>query len=180
MRPLKNAKVFAKKMIKNWNKQAKRGDVIYILGDFIDCDGKGFDGWKEYLPWVKKLKAEVVLIMGNNEDRVVKHFFNNSYDDFKHYCLELGFSNVYKRLEIDINGNAVYLAHKPLNCKMNMINLFGHVHAAGGIYFPWGLNVGCDLFNYKLLSEKDILHLLEKKEKYWHKSIQLNWWKKIR
>lgn len=36
-RPFKNSKEFQKKMIKNINKKASKGDIIYILGDFVDC-----------------------------------------------------------------------------------------------------------------------------------------------
>lgn len=175
LRPFKNAKVMAKQLIKCWNKQAKRGDIIYIIGDFIDCDADGFDGWKEYLPWVKKLKADVVLIMGNNEDRVVKYYFNNNFDDFRNRCLELGFKNVFKTLDLEVGGRIMHLVHKPLHHKKDVINLFGHVHAAGGIYRPFGINVGCDLFGYRLLSEKDVITLLDKKEKFWSKDKHLNW-----
>lgn len=175
LRPYKNARVLAKKMIKMWNRQAKRGDTIYIVGDFIDCDGEGFDGWKEYLLWVKKIKADVVLITGNNEDRVVKFYFNSSFEDFKNYCISIGFKNVCENLNLNMLGQNIYLTHKPADCKKEMMNIFGHVHAAGGIYRPFGINVGCDLFGYRLLSEIDIKHLLNKKEKYWNKDKHLNW-----
>ena len=176
LRPFKNAKIMAKDIIKQWNKQAKKGDVIYILGDFIDCDGAGYEGWREYLPWVKKIKADAVLITGNNEDRVIKYYFNNNYEDFKNYCLNLGFKGVHKHLDIEIGDQPMHLVHKPLEYKKNMINLFGHIHAAGGVYRPFGINVGCDLFCYRLLSEKDILHLLSKKAQFWDKDKHLNQW----
>lgn len=35
-RPFRNWKVFYRKTIKQWNKQAKKDDLIYHLGDFID------------------------------------------------------------------------------------------------------------------------------------------------
>ena len=36
-RPFKNAKVFQKKILKNWNRTAKKDDIIYVIGDLIDC-----------------------------------------------------------------------------------------------------------------------------------------------
>ena len=38
--------------------------------------------------------------MGNNEDRVVKYFFNNDFDKFKEFCLSVGFKDVYSAKNI--------------------------------------------------------------------------------
>ena len=67
-----------------------------------------------------------------------------------------------------------FLTHKPLDYKKECLNLFGHMHASGGLYKPFGFNVGCDLAHYRLLSENDIFHLIDKKEKYWDKDKHLN------
>ena len=61
-----------------------------------------------------------------------------------------------------MGGNEFFLTHKPSDYNSDYTNLFGHVHAAGGIYYPFGLNVGCDLHHFRLLSEHDIFHLLKK------------------
>ena len=42
LRPFKNAKQFAKILIKTWNKQASKNDTIFVIGDFVDCDGDAF------------------------------------------------------------------------------------------------------------------------------------------
>lgn len=39
-RPFKNDKEFEKFLIKTWNKQAKKGDTIYVIGDLFDCHSK--------------------------------------------------------------------------------------------------------------------------------------------
>ncbi len=174
LRPFKDVKQFDKKVIKIWNKQAKKTDTIFVVGDFIDCDGEGFDGWKKSILFVKKIKAKVVLILGNNEQRVIKYFFNNNFDEFKNYCLNLGFDGVYKNLDMTMRGKEFYLTHKPMDYKFGANNLFGHTHAAGGIYKPFGINVGCDLHHFRLLSEDDIFHFLNKKEKYWDNDKHLN------
>jgi len=174
LRPFKNTKQFDKHIIKTWNKQAKPTDTIYVIGDFIDCDGEGYDGWKQSIKLIKKIKAKVVLILGNNEERVIKYFFNNNFEEFKSYCLSLGFKDVVKNLIISMRDKEFYLTHKPFNYNPNYINLFGHTHAAGGIYKPFGLNIGCDLHHYKLVSEDAVFHLLDKKEKYWDKDKHLN------
>ena len=173
-RPFKSTKQFDKYLIKLWNKQTKKGDTIYVIGDFIDCDGEGFDGWKSSIKYVKKLKAYVVLIMGNNEDRVVKYYFNNDFESFRQHCIDLGFKDVCKDFVIQINNVDFYLTHKPFNYNSNMLNLVGHTHRSGGIYWPFGFNVGCDLNHFRLYSENDILDLLEMKKKYWDRDKHLN------
>lgn len=173
-RPFKTTKEFDKKIVKMWNKITDSKDIIYVVGDFIDCDGENHDSWKKSIKYVKKLKAKVVLIMGNNEDRLMKYYFDNDFNKFKEYCLSLGFKNVYKNLILRFKNQEFYLVHKPINYKEGIINLFGHVHRSGGLYYPFGLNVGCDLNHFRLLSEDDIVHLLNMKEKYWIKDKNLN------
>lgn len=174
LRPFKNAKQFAKKLINTWNKQAKKDDVIYVIGDFIDCDGAGYDSWKKALLLVSKIKAKVVLIVGNNEQRVIKYYFDNNFESFKNYCLSIGFIDVLENTIIHMHGMDFFLTHKPLNYNPNYFNLFGHMHASGGLYKPFGINVGCDLSHFRLFSENDILHFVDKKAKYWDKDKHLN------
>ena len=173
-RPFKSPKQFDKHIIRTWNKQTKKGDTIFVIGDFVDCNGENHDTWKKSIKYVKKIKANVVLILGNNEERVVKHYFSNNFENFRNYCLNLGFKEVYENLTIDLFGIQFYLTHKPKNHKDTSLNLFGHSHRAMGIYKPFGFNIGCDLNHFKLYSENDIKHLLSMKEKYWDKDTNLN------
>ncbi len=169
-----STKKFDKFVIKTWNRQAKKGDTIFVIGDFVDCQGEGCEEWKKALSYVKKIKAQVVLIMGNNEDRVVKYFFDNSFDKFRDYCLNLGFKDVQKDMTVTFNGQEFFLTHKPINYKKGMFNLFGHMHRSGGVYKPFGLNIGCDLNHFRLYSEKDIQFMKELKAKYWDNDKNLN------
>ena len=168
-RPFKSPKHFDRFVLKIWNKQAKKEDTIYVVGDFVDCDGEGFDSWKTSIRYVKKLKADVVLIIGNNEERVIKYFFNNDFEAFRQYCLNLGFKEVYKNLVVKVRDIDFYLTHKPCDCNMQMLNLFGHIHRSGGLYKSFGFNIGCDLNHFRLFSEKDILKMIEMKNCYWDK-----------
>ena len=123
---------------------------------------------------VKKIKAQVVLIMGNNEDRVVKYFFNNNFEKFREYCISVGFKDVFKNLFVTIKGKEFYLTHKPINYKKDVMNLFGHCHRAMGIYKPFGFNIGCDLNHFRVYSEDDVESLLNMKEVYWDRDKNLN------
>ena len=93
-RPFKNTKQFDKYVIKTWNRQVNKDDTIYVVGDFMDCNEKGHDSWKKSIKYVKKIKANVILIMGNNEDRIVKYYFKDDFESFRIVCLEEGFKEV--------------------------------------------------------------------------------------
>ena len=173
-RPFKTTKSFDNYVIKTWNKQTKKNDTIFVIGDFVDCNNESHDSWKKSILYVKKIKANVVLITGNNEERVIKYYFDYDFDKFKDYCLSIGFKDVCRNKIIHFNDREFYLVHKPIDCNMNMNNLFGHVHRSCGVYKPFGINVGCDLNHFRLYSENDIEHLYMMKEKYWDKDKDVN------
>jgi len=159
-RPFKDAKESDNYIIKLWNKQAKKGDTIYHLGDFISY---GETYRKLYLKGIlniKKIKADVALVIGNNEERLIKGEFNNNFEDFKNHCLKLGFKDVKKEEFLDIEGNKFYLNHYPKSHKEGYINLYGHLHKLGGLFKPFGMNVSCDVNYLKLHSLIEILELL--------------------
>ncbi len=174
MRPFKNPKQMDKYIIKTWNKQTTKNDTIFVIGDFVDCDGDGHDSWKKSIHYVKKLKANVVLVLGNNEERVIKYYFNNDFEKFREFCLSIGFKEVYKNHIINLKGTEFYLTHKPFDYNPNMLNLFGHTHRSGGLYRPFGFNIGCDINHFRLYGEDDIFHLIDLKEKFWNKDKHLN------
>ena len=177
MRPFKNSKEFDKYVIKTWNKQANKNDTIYVIGDFVDCDKNGNDeSWRKTLEYVKKVKANVVLILGNNEERVVKNYFNGNFSEFRNYCLNLGFKEVYENTVVHFLDRDFYLTHKPINSNKEMINLFGHMHRSCGLYKPFGINIGCELNHFRLFSEEDIKFFLKLKEDYWDNDKNLNMW----
>lgn len=173
-RPFKTVKAFDNFVIKMFNRQAKKDDIIYVIGDFVDCDGKGCDSWKKAIYNVNKINAKVVLVMGNNEDRIVDNFYDGDYDKFRNYCLSVGFYDVVKDTVVEINNKKFYLVHRPIYYKKEYINLFGHIHREGGIYRPYGFNVCLDLNNFMLYSTDDIETLLERKRIYWDKDKDLN------
>ncbi len=186
-RPFKNYKDFQKKIITIWNKQAKKGDVIYHLGDFIDFVFNKESDWKNGLNLVKKIKAQVVLIIGNNEQRLISRIFKNNFDSFREYCLSLGFKDVKLNDKIEINGKRFFLTHEPKDYKERYINLFGHNHRVTGFWKPFGINVSCDLNHFKLYDMIEIDKIFYSKNKYWDKGYNVwflgkfpNWFKKIK
>lgn len=140
-------------IIYTWNNLVAPEDIVYHLGDF-----GGYDDKFEY---IKKLNGKVILVMGNAEEQFLANYYNNNFDTFKKYLLELGFFNVIKSegFEIEakhIYGDFLYLVHKPINCVKDMFNLFGHVHKLY-VAKDFGINVGVDCHNFCPLSLENII-----------------------
>ena len=150
LRPHKNIKKMNKKIVKNWNKCVKNDDFVYHLGDFGNYD------------IIKKLKGKVILIEGNYEvnDRNKQ---NKTFETFKKELTKKGFYDVINENGIEkffpnISSEPIFLTHKPMNCKKEKFNLFGHIHGHCRIK-DFGINVGVDCFNYNLVKEENIVFL---------------------
>lgn len=174
-RPFKNVKSYDKFIIKNWNKTAKAGDTIYVVGDLLDCEGPNCTEWVQGLKLIRKVKADIVLIIGNNEQRVVKLFFNNDYHAFVKVCKANGIKEVYKSLDLELVGKKFHLVHQIKDGKKNRINLCGHTHLCSGIYHPYGLCISCDLNHFRLFTEEIIMGYLDRKTKYWEPDENCNY-----
>ena len=77
-RPFKTPEKMNKAIIRIWNSQAKKDDTIYVLGDFINFNKYDMHSYQKCLHLVKKIKAKVVLILGNNEERLMQAVFDNN------------------------------------------------------------------------------------------------------
>lgn len=165
-RPFDDWLSYAYYQIKVINNVADIGDEIYVLGDFLNCNDKEIENT---LYFIKYIHADVILIIGNNEERVIDRRFNGSFDDFRDYCLRLGFKEVYKELYLKMYGRTFYLQHYINAVKKDYINLFGHIHRAYGWYHKYGINVSLDLNHFQLWSEFDILRFLYAKWQWFDK-----------
>jgi len=165
-RPFKNIKQYDKHIIKTWNKTAKKNDTIYVVGDLFDCDGPDFLSWQKAVEYVKKIKADIVLIMGNNEERIMNNFFSSDFELFKSFLISKGIKEVHPSLHIQLGDKNLYLTHNPINYKKDYINLVGHSHRSKGLWYLFGLSVTCDLNHYRLYSENDIFYQLRRKDLY--------------
>lgn len=174
-RPFKNINQYDKFILNDWNKTAKKGDTIYVVGDILDCNGPDTTEWRKGLDLVKKVKANIVLIMGNNEERVLRYFFDNDFDKFKEACKEAGISEVYRHVVIEWNGHKVNLTHQSKDCDKRMLNFFGHTHLSSGLYHPYGLCVSTDLNHFRLFTSEILEGYLTRKHEYWEPDDNLNY-----
>lgn len=174
-RPFKNVKAYDKFIIKNFNKMAKATDTIYVAGDLFDCDGPETDEWIKGLKLIKKIKANIVLIMGNNENRIVKYFFNNNYESFVKACKDAGIKEVHKSLDVEFGGKKFHLVHQIKDGDKRKINLFGHTHLCSGLYHPYGICISTDLNHFSLFTEEIVMGYYKRKINYWEPDNNTNY-----
>lgn len=174
-RPFKNIKSYDSFIIKDWNKKAKSTDTIYVAGDLLDCNGAGTTEWIKGLKLIKKVKAKIVLIIGNNEQRIIKYFFNNDFEAFVKVCKEHGIEEVHKSLDIEMNGKKFHIVHQIKDGDKRKINLFGHTHLCSGVYHPYGLCVSTDLNHFRLFTPEIIMKYLQRKYDYWEPDDNTNY-----
>jgi len=174
-RSFKSAKSYDKYVVKHFNKTAKKCDTIYVVGDLFKCDGPNSFEWVEGLKLIKKINADIVLVMGNNEQRIVKYFFNNDFDAFAEHCKKFGIKEVCKTLDVEIGGKKFHLVHQIKDGDKRKINLFGHTHLCSGLYHPYGLCISTDLNHFRLFTEEVILGYLKRKVNYWEPDENTNY-----
>lgn len=171
-RPFENIENFEEYCFKMWNENFDKDDYLYIIGDFCNYSifaPVSFEKIIETYKLVNRINVNVILIIGNNDQRIIDKFFNGDFENFKKLLISFGFKDVLKEAYVSFGEKTFYLNHFPSKHKNGYINLFGHVHRTTGLWKPFGLNVGCDLNHFRLYDEKHILKFLKMKEEWWDK-----------
>lgn len=174
MRPFRDIAEYTYNQITIWNSQVSQDDTIYVLGDF--CNYNSYEtNYNSGLAISKQINAHIVLLLGNSEERVIRTHFDGDFHQFREYCLNnYNFDDVKENEYISISGKQFFLTHKPINHDPHCLNLFGHTHRAGGLWRPYGFNVGVDLNHFRLYSNLDIMNLLEQKRDYLDNDPDIN------
>ena len=169
MRPFRNIAEYTAEQVRIWNSQAAPEDTICVIGDF--CNYNSFEkDWEAGLAVAGKINAHVILITGNQEDRVIRHCFDGDFSRFRAFCLNdprFRFDDVKRNDFAVICGEKFFLTHRPLDHSKTCLNLFGHTHRSTGLWKPFGFNVGTDLNHFRLFGEDDFRNLLEQKNGFW-------------
>ena len=169
---------YTAEQVRIWNEQASSDDTIYVIGDFCNYNSTE----KDYISGLavsKQINAHIILITGNSEDRVIRDVFGGDYEKFREYCLtdsHFKFEDVIRNTYVTSNGEKFFLTHKPADHDKECQTLFGHTHRYGGLWKPFGFNVGVDLNHYRLFGDDDIMFMLGKKKIYWDEDMAVNEW----
>lgn len=167
-RPFKDMDSMVDAIVSNINSEASQDDTLFILGDFINYN-RYHHSDIEVFDIVKRIVPSVVLITGNNEDRLMNEVFNGDFESMRREIISRGFSDVCKSFDVEFGGEKFHLVHLPEEHLEGCVNLFGHTHRATGLWKPYGLNVCVDLNSFCPFSEKEILRLLDMKREWWDK-----------
>lgn len=94
-RPFSHVDAMNEMLIQRWNAVVDPGDVVYALGDI-------FMGPRETVFLRKRLNGKIILIKGNHDkkDALLK---------------EAGVDEIHHKLEIEVDGHKLYLAHIPVH-----------------------------------------------------------------
>jgi len=189
-RPYKDLEEMHKALIKIWNDTVKEGDTVYVLGDF-SLNKK----WSQTI--IPLLKGNKILISGNHDycfDHPPKENSGLSIqqhrENYKRRCdayIQHGWQAVHQTLKLKFkNGVNVLLHHLPyatpkevgfdqryLNLRPKDEGLFllhGHLHGRYKKYKNM-IDCGLDAWNLNLISEDDIIKIIESKENYIKSSL---------
>ena len=115
-RPFSNVDEMNETLINNWNSVVKRGDQVYILGDF--CWSRDENVWINIL---RRLNGQKFLIRGNHDPKRVPG------------KLAKYFAQVCDYKEIKDCGRTVVMSHYPIlfykhDYRSDTVMLYGHVH----------------------------------------------------
>jgi calcineurin-like phosphoesterase family protein len=155
-RPFKDLTEMHEELIKRWNKKVKKGDTVFVLGDFI------FRGPKQGKEIVDQLNGRKIFVKGNHDPSARK-------------LLAMGFDDVLENEAIKLpNGMYVYVSHFPyygfedqryqhkrIHDDGQSILLHGHVHTAWKVNGRQ-INVGCMHYDYAPVHVNEIIKMIDK------------------
>ena len=162
-RPFNTVEEMDEEMIKRWNAKVRKGDIVYVLGDFI---------WKaatnEAVSIIRRLNGQIILIKGNHD-----RFLHNAaakkalagIKDYDDICVTLE-DGTTRRCILSHYFIPFYNGHR-----YQAIHLHGHSHlteeAAEEVRITTELNekgydlkiynVGCMYWNYTPVTLDEIL-----------------------
>ncbi len=162
-RPFNTVEEMDEEMIKRWNAKVRKGDIVYVLGDFI---------WKaatnEAVSIIRRLNGQIILIKGNHD-----RFLHNAaakkalagIKDYDDICVTLE-DGTTRRCILSHYFIPFYIGHR-----YQAIHLHGHSHfteeSAEEVRITTELNekgydlkiynVGCMYWNYTPVTLDEIL-----------------------
>ena len=104
------------------------------------------------------------MILGNNEERIVKYFFDNNFEAFKKYAIETGFKDVVKNLEIEFRGAKILSCSQTKRLQRGNFKLVW-AHSSDmerhkkNLIFPQFRSKTKPLYALRILKKSHVLHL---------------------
>lgn len=145
-RPFATVEEMNRTLIDNWNQCVEEGDEVFFLGDF------GLGGVEHLHDIYSQLKGNKICIRGN-------------HDKNANWMKRVGFPVVLESAFIKLGKHTVELIHIPSNPPPSHFQLHGHVHEKRPAKIVNNqLNLCVEVWDYKPVSEKILLSLLDKED----------------
>ncbi|MGH7974844.1 MAG: hypothetical protein ACREBR_04915 [bacterium] len=164
-RPFATAGEMDRHIISEWNKIVTKDDVVYHMGDVAFTSPE----WCRHI--IENLNGYKILILGNHDRAAEK-------------MKERGFQEVHQSLKLTLSdGTEANLSHYPYKGSSaedphyrpkfetksviddGKLLINGHVHTAWktkpGKYKNWMINVGMDQWNFKPVSEDELIAFIK-------------------
>lgn len=151
-RPFDSVDEMDEYLIYKWNNKVKKGDEVYIIGDFGFCNGERANQLLDRLNGMK------YLIKGNHDSMFLndKNFDKTKFVWIKDYAT------------VKDNGTVICLFHYPIAVwdrqHHGSLHFYGHVHSNTDGHHPLlfelgenAFNVGCDVCNYEPLTLEELM-----------------------
>lgn len=141
-RPFSDVDEMTEHMITKWNETVRKGDKVFVLGDF------SFYGKEKTSEILFRLNGIKYLVKGNHDRRRSNRWW-----------LEAGFDKVYD--EAILYHNFFILSHEPqyTNNSMPYVNIHGHIHSKK-ITGARNINVSVEVRDYTPVSFDKIIELV--------------------
>lgn len=149
-RPFLDVDEMDRALIQLWNSRVAKNDQIYVLGDFA------FHNEKPYSWYLKQLKGQKHLIIGNHDTKLLKDDEAMSY-----------FVTVDKMRHVSDSGKELCICHFPLaewnGFHRGAIHIYGHIHnRTDGAFqymkqFDTALNAAACINNYTPASLNELI-----------------------
>lgn len=170
-RPFATPEDADKTMLKNIKSVVAEDDTLVVIGDLFDYSDRNKETWSQMGSKVKRLKRNIKLLLGNNEERIIKEQFGGSRANFKYYCKNFNIELIDYQTTVKIGKLPFLCVHKPENANKSILNLYGHVHNAGQVG-ALGLNVAQDVNGFFPVSEAEIARRIYVVANHYDKSIK--------
>lgn len=156
-RPFETVEEMTEEYIKIWNNKVKKGDEVYILGDF------SFYHCEETMKILRRLNGMKFLIKGNHDNMYLadKAFDTSLFVWIKDYAT------------VKDDGDVIILFHYPIQTwdrkHHGSLHFYGHVHSNNGTMHPMeyeiqnSYNVGIDVI-HEPMTKNEILKFYERRK----------------
>ncbi len=145
-RPFQSVDEMNERLTQNWNALIAPQDTVFFLGDF----GLGSTDFLTNL--CSQLAGNKICIRGNHDGTPAK-------------MQKIGFSLVLESAFIKMGRHVVELIHIPSESAPPHFQIHGHVHEKRpNKVINRQLNLSVEVWNYKPVSEKEIVSLLDRED----------------